>query len=177
MTALSDDEDAPPHDRVASRELPTAPYSEAPEPFREPLPSQADTERPPPIDFSRTHDSRKLEWLCETVQHLVDGQLALQQNVAVLSARIGVLDGDDGGPSIYTHLHNINDALGPRAKGQRQIFPELRQLETAVGSISIDTERMRTHLLGKGASVVELVRHEERTSTVAAAAETDRPPR
>jgi hypothetical protein len=105
-----------------------------------------DTMRPPPIDFCGMNDSEKLHWLCQTIHHVSDAQVALQQNIAVLNARVGVFDGEDGGPSLYAKVD---------------------QLETALGLMSISTEAMRTHLLGKGASVHDLRRAEEARHSVA----------
>lgn len=154
MSALEDPEDGLPN------EIPTAPFSTPPrpEPFREPLPSAADTVRPPPLDFSRFTDSEKLTWLCTTVEHISDAQIQISQNVAVLNARIGVVDGEDGGPSIYKQVRDLAE-----------------RFEQTVGPMSLDVEAIRTHLLGKGASIHDLQRAEEARRP--AVATTDRPTR
>jgi hypothetical protein len=73
------------------------------------------------------------------------------------------------------NVERIADAIGPRSEGQPPIFEALRQLETVVGSISIDAEALRTHVLGKGASIHDLQEAEERRhSTAAPAGRTDR---
>lgn len=142
MTALGDAEDNPPNER--------------PEEFREPLPSQRDTERPPPLDFARFTADEKLLWLCNTVQHIADEQLVFRQNLQVLNARVGVVDGEDGGESIFKKVSDLNE-----------------RFETVVGGMSLDVEAIRTHLLGKGASIHELQRAEERRHITP----TDRPHR
>lgn len=149
MTALGDNED----------NGALEPPAEGIEHFREretmPPPSVRDTERPPPLDFSRMAADEKLTWLCNTVQHLADAQLAFRQDLTVLNARVGVVDGHDGGPSLFKKVSDLTE-----------------RFETIVGGMSLDVEAMRNHLLGKGASIHEFARAEERRHT---AAPTDRP--
>jgi len=140
MSALDDMEDGPPNVRPESRltSIPPSPI----EHFQENLP---DTLRPPPaIDFSKMSADAKLDWLCRTMVDQVNGQLEIRQNMTVLNARLGVLDGEDGSPSL---------------------FQRMTQLETATNAITLDVEQMRRHLLGEGASIHELQRAEESRAT------------
>lgn len=115
---------------------------------------EVDTVRPPPMNFELLGDSAKLDWICHTLQHVSDAQIAFQQNLAVLNARIGVVDGEDGGPSLFTKLTDVAD--------------ELR-------GVTRDVDKIREYLIGKGASIHEFQRAEEERRTATATTPPDRP--
>lgn len=99
----------------------------------------SDTDRPPPIDFSKLSDSEKLNHLCQMVVHIADHLVVINQNLVVVDAKLGVLDED--GQSVHDRLKCYERVLVEQAH---------------------DLEDLRTHVLGKGASIHELQLAEDR---------------
>src|SRR3954467_9721664 len=94
--------------------------------------SEADTVGPPPMNFGSLTDSEKLHWLCKTVEHISDAQIVMSQNLSVLNARIGVIDGEDGEASIYQRGREIEghvSILRSRLIDQGESINELNRAE------------------------------------------------
>jgi len=56
---------------------------------------EADTQRPPPIDFSKLSDSEKLNHLCDIVVDIADGLIVMNKNMTVLNSRLEVAEEDN----------------------------------------------------------------------------------
>lgn len=176
MTAIGDDEDGLPHERVASRELPTMPFSEAPPPLEHFTEAQeAPTLPPPPVD----------EALAAAVAGMVIAALGPQLNRVekeVMDLRTKMRDAEpiiaaiDRGVGkalglfveASVNIERIADAIGPREESQPPIFESLRNLATEAEGTALDVDAIRRYLLGKGATIHELQRAEENRHPMAA---------
>lgn len=97
---------------------------------------------PPPIDIASANLEEKIDFICNMVVDISNNQVALHQNMVVLNARLGIVDGEDGQPSMFDDV--------------RFLKKRYEELALAVKGMSHDVELMREHLLGKGANIYEL---------------------
>lgn len=139
MTALSDDEDAPPHDRVASRELSTEPPP-ALEHFTEA--QEAPTLPPPPVDeaLAAAVAGHVVAFLGKRLDRIEDELMAVRtwtQNhepiIKTIDRTVGKLL--EHAVDASANIDRMADAIGPRREDQPPLFESFRLVEDRVASL------------------------------------------
>lgn len=141
---------------------------------------EAPTLPPPPVDeaLAAAVAAHVISALAPQIRRVEELAMGLRTWIQNAEPRLNAFDrGISSALQLFTetaaNVERIADALGPRTENQPPLFDAVRQLDAKIDGAALDVDAIRTYLLGRGATVHELQRAEERKQP--ATSSTDRP--